>query len=115
MNRYIMLRRMRWPAILMLFGVIALLHQLGVVDHWIELFVPLLLILLGVLMLAERSLLAVDGYPPFPGQTPGGYSGAPYSAATDPLASAAQPPQQPGSAIVPANRDVDIDREGGQR
>jgi len=80
MSRYIMIRRLRFPAILLLIGGIALLHQTGVVDHFWHWFWPLLLILLGVIMLAERAALAADGgYPlgPYPGQPyPGSISGA---------------------------------------
>ena len=32
MNRYILIRRLRGPAILLLIGVIALLHQTGIVS-----------------------------------------------------------------------------------
>jgi hypothetical protein len=120
MNRYIFIRRLRVPAILMLIGVLALLHEMGVLRFW-HLFIPLLLILLGVLLLAERAILAVDGYPPFPTQYPDPYAnqypGAPYSAAGDPLAAAApaQPPSQPGSSIVPAApHDITFDRDRGQ-
>ena len=117
MNRYIMIRRLRWPAILVLVGVVALLHQLGV-GHFFHLFIPLLLILLGVLMLAERAVLAVDGYPPYPGQ----YADAPYAGAGDPLAGAAvaQPTAPPGTSIVPAQPhdlqtgDFENDRDRGQ-
>ncbi len=66
MNRYILIRRLRVPAFLLLIGTLALLsqaHILGWGKSW-----PLLLILLGVLMLAERAALAADGgYPPYPG------------------------------------------------
>jgi hypothetical protein len=62
MNHYIMIRRLRMPAILLLIGGVWLLHQTGVLDHPWHWFWPLLLILLGVLMLAERAALAaVDG------------------------------------------------------
>jgi hypothetical protein len=119
MNRYILIRRLRWPAILMLIGVVALLHQMGAIDHFWHLFVPLLLILLGVLMLAERAVLAADGgYPPYLGQ----YPGAPYPGAIDPATGQAIPPQPPaqtGTSIVPAHShtfesDPIDDRDGGQ-
>ncbi|MGP8268799.1 MAG: LiaI-LiaF-like domain-containing protein [Terracidiphilus sp.] len=65
MNRYVMIRRLRGPAILLLIGVLALLHQMGVVSHFWRLFWPLLFIMIGVIMLAERAALATDGgYPP---------------------------------------------------
>ena len=79
MSRYIMIRRLRGPAFLLLVGVIALLHQMGVINSFWHLFWPLLLIMLGVLLLAERAALAAEGgYPPmpYPGQP---YPGQPYS------------------------------------
>ena len=71
MNHYMMIRRLRGPAILLLIGGVWLLHSTGVIDHPCRWFVPLLLILLGVLMLAERMVLTTGGgYPqgPYPGQ-----------------------------------------------
>jgi hypothetical protein len=66
MSRYIMIRRLRGPAILLLIGVLALLHQIGIVSHFWRLFWPLLFIMIGLIMLAERAVLAADGgYPPF--------------------------------------------------
>ncbi len=49
MNRYIMIRRLRCPAILLLIGVLALLHQTGLVSHFWRLFWPLLFIMIGVI------------------------------------------------------------------
>jgi hypothetical protein len=120
MNRYIMIRRLRAPAILLLIGVIALLHQTGAIDHFWHLFWPLLLILVGVLLLAERTALAADGYPqaqfPGAGYPSAGYPGAPYAGAVDPHAAApGQAPAEQSTAIVPADSpDRGIDREGGQ-
>jgi hypothetical protein len=78
MNRYFMLRRLTGPMILLLLGVIALLHQMHMV-HW-GIFVPLLLILLGVMKLAERAALEADSswQHPDAGQPPtiNGVSGA---------------------------------------
>jgi hypothetical protein len=111
MNKYFLIRRLRWPAVLMLIGVVALLYQAGAISNFWHLFIPLLLILLGVLMLAERAVLAADGgFPPYPG--------TPYSpGAIDPATGqpiAAQPPA-PGSAIVPANsHDIEIKNDRGQ-
>jgi hypothetical protein len=105
MNRYILIRRLTGPAILLLIGVLALLHQAGIVERWWNLFWPLLLILIGVLKLAERAALASEPYPdsPYTGypQYPGAYPGAP-----------AQPPAANETSIVPASRN-DIDRNGG--
>lgn len=86
MNRYILIRRVKGPAILLLIGVIALLHQADLVS-W-NLFLPLLLILIGVLKLAERAALAAAGdevlYPgAYPaGGYPGPYPGAPVFSGT---------------------------------
>lgn len=106
MNRYILIRRLRGPAILLLVGVLALLDQAGVIDHFWHLFWPLLLITVGVLLLAERAALAgEDLYPPYPG--------APCPGAVDP--NAPQPPAQPGTAIVPSHpNDFGSGSSGGQ-
>ena len=111
MNHYIMIRRLRGPAFLLLVGVLALLHQLGVIDHFWHFFWPLLLISAGVFMLVERAVLATEGgYPPPSGPYPG-YPCAPYPGAAAP--GAGQPPQT--SAIVPAHeQDYGKDSEGGQ-
>ena len=101
MNRYILIRRLMGPAILLLIGVLALLHQADVISSFWHLFWPLLLILVGVLKLAERAALASEPYPdtPYAGYSP--YPGAP-----------AQPPAANETSIVPASRN-DIDRNGG--
>jgi hypothetical protein len=105
MNRYILIRRLMGPAILLLIGVLALLHQADVISSFWHLFWPLLLILIGVLKLAERAALANEPYPevPYEGYQPypGAYAGAP-----------AQPPPATGTSIVPAGTN-DIDRNGG--
>jgi hypothetical protein len=111
MSRYIMIRRLRVPAILLLIGVIALLNETGVVDDFWRWFVPLLLILLGVIMLAERAALAIEGgYPPAP------YPGAPYSATPDPRSATGIPPYpgQPSAFIPPEPENSGINPEGGQ-
>src|SRR5882757_4219537 len=106
MNRYILIRRLRGPAILLLLGTILLMHEAGLVEFW-ALFFPLLLILIGVLKLAERAALAAAGdEAPYPG------SPYPYGAAANPAAAAAQP--QPGTSIVPATQDYGKGPEGGQ-
>jgi hypothetical protein len=56
MNSWLIIRRMRGPAYLILFGVTALLNQWGVLSFgrsW-----PLYLILAGLIGLAERAALA---------------------------------------------------------
>jgi hypothetical protein len=107
MNRYILIRRLRGPAILLLLGIIALLHESGLVEFW-SLFFPLLLILIGVLKLAERAALAAAGDEvPYPG------SPYPYGAANPAGAGVAQP--QAGTSIVPAaTQDYSKGSEGGQ-
>ena len=105
MSRYIMIHRLRGPAVLLLFGVVALLGQIGVVDNWFwHWFVPLLLILLGVFMLAERAALAVEGgYPPYPG-------------APDPRTATGIPPYpgQPAAYVPPQQWDSGDKPEEGQ-
>lgn len=119
MSRYILIRRLRGPAFVLLVGVIALLAQAHILSwgrSW-----PLYLILAGVLLLAERAALASEGGyppPPYPGAPyPGAYSGntpypgAPYSGAVDPSASG----QPPAAAIVPAHsQDFGKEPDGGQ-
>jgi hypothetical protein len=110
MSRYILIRRLRGPAFLLLVGVNALLaqaHILGWGESW-----PFYLILAGVLMLAERAALAAEGYP--------GYPGTPYAAGNDPAASqppAAQQTASPASAetaIVPRRHTgFESDMNGG--
>jgi hypothetical protein len=69
MNRYILIRRLTGPSILLLLGVVALLHQADLVS-W-SIFLPLFLILIGVLKLAQRAALAAAGDEPM-------YPGSPY-------------------------------------
>jgi hypothetical protein len=107
MNRYILIRRLTGPSVLLLLGIVALLHEAHLV-RW-NLFVPLLLILIGVLKLAERAALAAAGDDP---RFPRAYPGAPYPYSG---AGSAQTPAQPGAAIVPAqSQDLGKDSEGGQ-
>jgi hypothetical protein len=109
MNRYILIRRLMGPSILLLLGTVALLSQAHVVHFYI--FVPLLLILIGVLKLAERAALAAEGgYPP-PPQPWAPYPGAPYP----PTPGAAPPNPAPGTSIVSAPiRDFNDNSGGGQ-
>ncbi len=109
MSRYILIRRLRGPAFLLLVGVIALLHQADVLS-WGHAW-PLFLILAGVLLLAERAALATEGYPPYPGTGApyqGPYQGSPYQAPGEPVA-----PAVSGTSIVPASHD-DYEGRGGQ-
>jgi len=105
MNRYIFLHRLTGPAILLLLGVVALLSQAHVVHFGI--FVPLVLILIGVLKLAERAVLAGCQYPA-PGMGPGmgqqGPPATPYGATGS------------STSIVPTHDYSNgNDAEGGQR
>jgi hypothetical protein len=62
MNSWLLIRRLRGPAFLILVGITALLNQWGVLSFtrsW-----PLYLILAGVLGLAERA--AMSAAPPVP-------------------------------------------------
>jgi len=107
-SRYILIRRLRGPAFLLLVGALALLNQADILSwghSW-----PFFLILAGVLALAERMALATEG--PYP-QPP--YPGAPYAGAPSP---AGQAPET--NAIIPAHRqeyerEPDRDPDGGQQ
>jgi hypothetical protein len=107
MNRYILIRRLTGPSVLLLLGVVALLHQADLVS-W-SIFIPLLLILIGVLKLAQRAALAMAGDEPmYPG------SPYPYGVGTAPTASSPSPAQT-GTSIVPAPpQDFGKSSEGGQ-
>ena len=128
MSRYIMIRRLRGPLFLMLAGVVALFHQMGLIDHFWHVFIPLLLIGWGVFMLAERAALAAEGgYPPlspypgapYPGSYTGGqpYPGAPYTGAVDPNAAADAPqyaePETAANESAPV-QDFTQNQNGGQ-
>lgn len=90
MNRYLLIRRLRGPAFLLLVGVIALLAQADILS-WGQSW-PLFLILAGLLLLAERAALAGEGYPPPPG--------VPWQGTTQAPSQSAQ--QTTSTAIVPA-------------
>lgn len=115
MNRYILIRRLRGPAILLLIGILALMSQAHLISFW-GLFFPLLLILIGVLKLAERAALAAAGDEAgYPGMYPG-YPGAsyPYGGAAGQAAGATQATAQPGAAMVQAPPEFGKGPEGGQ-
>ena len=126
MNRYYMIRRLRWPAALLLAGVVSLLHKMDVLNSFWHWFIPLWLILLGILMLAERVALAnEDGYlPPYSCANPypaqgNPYPGAPNSGPVWTDAAGAPPTGQTGSAIVTTyshelTKDAK-DSDGGQK
>jgi len=100
-SRYILIRRLRGPAFLLLVGVIALLNQADILN-WGQSW-PLFLILAGVLLLAERAAFASESYSAT-------YPGAPYAGAqpgVNPYAaqSATPPSTAPGTSIVPTKDD----------
>ena len=121
MSRYILIRRLRGPAFLLLVGFIALMAEARLMS-WSHSW-PLFLILAGVLALAERAALAAEGYPPtpgaadpsqypagqyppgssYPGSYPGAYPGAPYPGA--PAAPPAAAPASSSTSLVPADSD----------
>lgn len=78
MNQYMLLRRMIWPIMLLIFGVTAILNQytsIGYDKSW-----PLYIIAWGVLKLAENAILAQSPPappPPYPGYPPGYPSAGP--------------------------------------
>jgi hypothetical protein len=103
MSRYILIRRLRGPAFLLLIGVVALLHQTGLVFHMWRLFWPLALILWGVLLLAERAALEMEGYPqPFSGAP---YPGGPMPPSPNPGPAPGPPTTSTSASIVPADAD----------
>ncbi len=92
-NRALTLRRLRWPLLLLLTGVIALLDQLSILtwDHaW-----PLYLILLGVLGLAERAAIAAMPPPDYSGYAPSGYAPPGYPPPAYPSADSTGAQQAP--------------------
>jgi hypothetical protein len=112
MNQYILIRRLRGPAILLLIGILALLHTSGVIHGFWHLFWPLLLILLGVMLLAERAALAAEGdYPIWPFAGP--HNPMPGPGVVSNPAPGSQ--SAPGTSIVPAStNDFGKGPEGGQ-
>ena len=102
MSRYILIRRLRGPAFLLLIGIIALLHQTGLDLSRCRMFWPLALILWGVLLLAERAALEVEGHPDPYGNAP--YPGGQVAGA-QPGAQSSTPPASTSTSIVPATPD----------
>lgn len=101
MNRYYFIRRLTGPAILLLLGIVALLSEMHLAHF--SIFVPLLLILLGILKLAERAAWAeYPGAQP-PGAHPCGgvIDGPGYSAGPD--YSANSGPANSGRSSSPAS------------
>jgi hypothetical protein len=76
MNSWLLIRRLRGPAFLIMVGITALLNQWGILSFsrsW-----PLYLILAGVIGLAERA--AILAAPPVPPAYPGPYVPTAYGA-----------------------------------
>ena len=135
MSRYILIRRLRGPAFLLLVGVNALLAQRGILG-WGQSW-PFYLILAGLLMLAERAALAWEGYPPFPGApgcgtgqgagqgmnpgagpgtNPGTIAGAPFQGAGPGAGQGATNPASDASGALVSSQwqEFDGDKKGGQ-
>jgi hypothetical protein len=94
MNAWLLIRRLRGPAFVILVGILALLNQWGVLSFsrsW-----PFYLILAGVLGLAERAALAAapQAPPVYPNPfVPGSYPpGPPYPAPPPPPPSGSSDP-----------------------
>src|SRR5882757_792895 len=96
MNRWLLIRRLRGPAFLLMFGVTALLHEWHILSFgqsW-----PLYLVLAGVLALAERAAFEAPDpsqaaqYPPYAGG---------YPPQQPPPSGWQTPPSSPGTGIVP--------------
>jgi hypothetical protein len=110
MSRYILIRRLRGPAFLLLVGVMALLAQAGILG-WGKSW-PLFLILAGVLLLAERAALAVEGDSVFPHEP---WQGPPQPGAGIPGAGPGTQQSTIGTAIVPPHpHDFENDMNGGR-
>jgi len=117
MNKYILIRRLRGPAFLLLVGIDALLaqaHILGWHQSW-----PFFLIIAGAFALAERAAIATNGVPPppYPGApfTGAPYAGAPYPGTPYPGPSAPQAPAADSTSIVPTHsHEFGNDPNGGQ-
>ena len=130
MSRYILIRRLRGPAFLLLLGVNALLAQRGILG-WSQSW-PFYMILAGVFMLAERAALASEGYPQNswmgPGAAPGVIPVVPpgtnpgASQSSNPAVSSAAPAQSGGLSVTPTSttaipspwQELENKKEGGQ-
>jgi Domain of unknown function (DUF5668) len=103
MNQYIFLHRIQGPAMLLTFGVCALLDQWDILSFgrsW-----PLYLIVLGVIKLAQRAALATAEPPPYQP----GYAGYPMGgvAPTGPAAAS--------TALVPTDSGIGTTNDPGDR
>jgi hypothetical protein len=99
MNQYLLLRRMFWPIMLLVFGVTAILNEytgIGYDRSW-----PVYIIAWGILKLAENAVLAQNP-PPVPPPYPG-YPPAPGAGYGPPPGSPSAPAGPTTTAIVPSN------------
>ena len=112
MSRYILIRRLRGPAFLLLVGVNALLAQANILG-WSQSW-PFYLILAGILLLAERAALAAEGYPQYPGVP---YAGANAQGTAQTAAGQqAQDASTTETALVAKRQQgFESDANGGQR
>jgi hypothetical protein len=114
MNRYFMIRRLRWPVMLVLTGILLLLQQMGFLRFfhmW-----PLYLISWGVLLLAERAAINEAAMPPYPGPEMDPYGGTGPVPGAGPYAGQA-PAQTVSTSIVPVHGDeiTHRDTNGGEQ
>jgi hypothetical protein len=114
MNRWLLIRRLRGPAFLLMFGVTALLHEWHILSFgqsW-----PLYLVLAGVLALAERAAFIAPDPSQMPPQQYPPYAGAGYP--PQPAPTGWQTPSSSsasgGTSIVPSPPS-DIERTEGGR
>lgn len=95
MTQWLLIRRLRGPAFLLLVGILAMLQEwtdFGFGRSW-----PLFLILAGILALAERAALAqatFENFDPITGQ-PRTPAAPPYSTTSTTIAAVAPPVGQP--------------------
>ncbi len=105
MNRYYMIRRLRAPIFLLLLGAMAIIAQMGVFP-WHRSW-PLILIYFGVMMLIERAVLVMDGYP-----TAAPPMNAVHGAATERTTPASAPGgdrgTEPGESINTGDKGVQL-------
>lgn len=95
MNRYLFLQRIKWPVMLLVFGVTALLDQWDVLSFdksW-----PLYLIAFGLLQLAERAAWSEAQYPE-------GYTGQAGNWGQPVAGTAPGAPQQSSGTATPPDR-----------
>jgi hypothetical protein len=90
--RWLLIRRLRGPALLLTFGLTALLHQWDILtfgQSW-----PFYLIVLGILTLAERAALASTPVVPYGDPSLGGQYGQPPYGVPYPTPTPSQTPYQ---------------------